>query len=1059
MHHLPMGTVTLLFTDIEGSTRLLQHLSERYPSVLSECRHLLRAAFHEHHGYEVDMQGDAFFMAFARASDAVSAAIAAQRALVSHAFPQGAAVQVRMGLHTGEPQLSAEGYTSLDVHRAACIMSAGHGGQVLLSQTTRDLVEHDLPTEVGLRDLGAHRLKDLEQKSHLFQLVIAGLPAAFPPLKTLDTHPNNLPVQPTPFIGRAKEVVLVQDLLLREEVRLLTLTGPGGTGKTRMALQVAAELSDRFADGVFFVNLAPISDPAFVVPTIAQALDVKEFAEQPVHDLLKAFLREKELLLLLDNFEQVVSAALQVADLLVTCPQLKVLVTSRIVLHVQAEHEFAVPPLTVPDPRHLPDVVALAQYEAVAFFLERAQAIKPTFQLTSTNAQTVAEICVRLDGLPLAIELAAARIKLLPPQALLTRLGQRLQVLTSGARDAPERQQTLRNTIAWSYELLNAKEQRLFRRLSVFAGGCTLQAIETVCAALDESNGAGRMLDEVASLIDKSLLQQTEQEGEEPRLMMLETVREYAWECLCAAGEQEQALEGHIAYFLRLAEESVRHFYLADQAYWHQRLEREHDNLRAALNWSLKQAESERDKRAIERRETALRLASALLTFWAVRGYINEGRSWLHRALLNSEGITALVRAKALEGAAFLSLLQDDVNQVMSQSEMCLQLYREIGETRGTARALIHLSHCALRKGSIEQARTLYRESLGFVKCLSDAVHLPGLLCYLGALATDLGRYEEACLLLQESLDLARKMGNKQVMTWTLRYLGRVFFLQSDETQASTLFEESLTLCREMAHSPGEAHALYWLGRVALSLGDRGKARRLLEESLFLFRTLGIQQQSIALILCLLARIATLQGDEAMAHSLCQESLALFQQLDDKAGIACCLQEWGRLLARQGQTVCAIRLWGAAEKLSLKSPPCGLFLLPIESTDGERADYEHMMAALRTQLGEKAFTAPWAEGRAMSPEQALASLGSGVRSKGTASKSPPTLSPTYPDGLTAREVEVLRLVAQGLTNDQVAEQLVISPRTVNTHLTSIYGKIGISSRSAATRYAIEHHLV
>src|SRR6266566_5139634 len=537
MPNLPRGTVTLLFTDIEGSTRLLQCLGERYPDVLAECRGLLRAAFHQHHGHEVDTQGDAFFVAFTRATDAISAAVDAQRALASHPWPEGAAVRVRMGLHTGEPSLTSEGYVGLDVHRAARIMSAGHGGQVLLSQTTRDLVEHALPEGAHLQDLGAHRLKDLQQPSHLFQVVIAGLPIDFPPLRTLDTQPNNLPIQPTPFIGREKEVAAVQNLLQREDVRLVTLTGPGGTGKTRLGLQVAAELSDLFADGVYFVNLAPLSDPTLVVSTIAQTLDLKETGEQPLLDRLKGYLRDKQILVLLDNFEQVVSAALQVADLLAASPKLKVIVTSREVLHVRGEQEFPVPPMAVPDPAHLPDMVALAQYEALALFIQRAQAVKPDFQVTPANARDIAEICVQLDGLPLAIELAAARIKLLPPKALLARLSERLAVLTSGPHDAPARQQTLRNTIAWSYNLLEAQEQRLFRRLSVFVGGCTLEAIETVCIAHETSITTMSMLDSVASLIDKSILQQAEQESEQPHLVMLETIREYGLEALTASGE------------------------------------------------------------------------------------------------------------------------------------------------------------------------------------------------------------------------------------------------------------------------------------------------------------------------------------------------------------------------------------------------------------------------------------------------------------------------------------------------------------------------------------------
>jgi predicted ATPase/class 3 adenylate cyclase len=593
MHHLPTGTVTLLFTDIEGSTRLLQQLRERYTELLEECRQLLRTAFQQWNGHEVDTQGDAFFVAFARATDAVSAVVAAQHALAAHSWPEGVVVRVRMGIHTGEPILTSEGYVGLGVHYTERLMSAGHGGQVLLSQTTRDLVQDELPEGVRLRDLGEHRLKDLQRPSQLYQLVIGDLAADFPPLKTLNLCFNNLPVQCTSLIGREQEVTAVQTLLQREDVRLVTLTGPGGSGKTRLGLQVAAELCDPFHDGVYFVNLAPLSDPAFVLPTIAQTLGLHEVAGQPLLDHLKEELQRKQLLLLLDNFEQVVRAAPQLADLLAVCCQLKLLVTSREVLHMRAEREFVVPPLALPDLSHLLAPTELARYAAVRLFIERAQAMKPDFQLTPANAHAIAEICVHLDGLALAIELAAARIKLLPPQALLARLGHRLLVLTSGAQDAPARQQTLRNTIAWSYQLLDAQEQRLFRRLSIFVGGCTLQALEAVCSAPDESKGAGGVLDAVASLIDKSLVQQTEQEGEEPRLVMLETIREYGVEALEASGEAEVTRGAHAAYYLALAEQAKSELGGPEQIMWAERLEREDDNLRAARQWLLEQGQTE----------------------------------------------------------------------------------------------------------------------------------------------------------------------------------------------------------------------------------------------------------------------------------------------------------------------------------------------------------------------------------------------------------------------------------------------------------------------------------
>jgi predicted ATPase/class 3 adenylate cyclase/DNA-binding CsgD family transcriptional regulator len=1035
MSTLPTGTITLLFTDIEGSTRLLQQLGESYATLLEKYRQLLRGVFHGHHGHEVDMQGDAFFVAFARATDAVSAAVAAQRAIASHVFPNGAVVQVRMGLHTGEPRRAADGYVGLDVHRAARIMSAGHGGQVLLSQPICSLVKQDLPEGVHLRDLGEHRLKDLGRPMHLFQLVISGLLADFPPLRTLEYFPNNLSVQPTPFLGREQEVAAIADLLSRSDVRLLTLTGPGGTGKTRLALQVAAEVSDQFKSGVFFVNLAPISDPALVVPTIAETLVIREESDQALLEQLTEYLQQRQMVLLLDNFEQVVSAAEQIAALLAACPRLKVLVTSREVLHVRAEHEFPVPPLAVPDPEHLPDLATLSQQAAVALFLQQAQAVKPDFQLTQANARAIAELCARLDGLPLAIELAAARMKLFSPRALLARLGSRLSVLTSVARDVPARQQTLRNTIAWSYQLLDAREQQLFRRLSVFAGGCTMEAIEALCTSLDSASEP--VLDGVASLVDKSLLHQVEQRvGEEPRVVMLETIREYALERLESHEETEAARRAHAAYFLALAEEAEQGMAGPQQALLLERLEQEHDNLRAALQWSTSHA-----GRAI-----ALRLGGALQSFWQIRGHFSEGQDFLARALPHSEEVAAPVRAKALYAA---SRLDNDLDRAEEFCQQSLALYRELGDAVGIASSLHLLADIAEGRGNLAVARALGEESLMLFRESGDKGSVAYLLFHLGSLAVEQGEYARARDLLEESLTLNREIGNTRIIAYSLFYLAQVSRLSGgDLTQAHPLLDESFALFREVGDKEGIASCLNLSGILALDEGDTARAASRVEQAQALFQEMNLQHGA-TLSLYALAQVAEASGNQMESQTLYEQGVVLARKSGNKHTVIFCLEGLAAAVAAQGKNAWAAHLWGAAEALR---EAIGTSLPPVY-----RADYDHAVAAARSHLGEKAFTAAWAEGRAMTPEQVLTRQGQATSTEPPSAPRAGT-SPLGPEELTPREIEVLRLLARGLSNAQIAEELVVSQLTIKAHLRSIYSKLGVTSRSAATRYALEHSL-
>jgi predicted ATPase/class 3 adenylate cyclase len=701
------GTVTFLFSDIEGSTRLLNAQGDAWAALLERHQSLLREAFTRHGGEEVGTEGDSFFVAFPTAPGAVAAATDAQRSLWEEAWPEGAEIRVRMGMHTGEASFSAKTYVGLHVHRASRIAGVAHGGQVLLSDVTRALVDQELPDGVELRDLGEHRLRDLEHPEHLWQLVIAGLPSEFAPISSADQTPNNLPVRLTTFLGREREIAEVKSLL--DGHRLLTLTGPGGTGKTRLSLEVAARSMSDFPDGVHFVELAAVTDPDLVMATAAQTLGLPDRGGRSAVDRLVDYVGERRILLVLDNFEQVLDAAPDVGRLLAACEHLSVVTSSRSALGVSGEQEYPVPPLGLPDPSNLPPLTQLSQYEAVALFIERARAVKPAFEVTNENAPAVAEICVRLDGLPLAIELAAARIRIFTPQAMLARINDRLGLLSGGSRDLPERQQTLRGAIAWSHDMLDEAERGLFAGLSVFVGGGGLDAIERVCA--DEV--PGDILDTLASLVEKSLVRQREGIDGEPRFAMLETIREYATERAIERGSRDRLLAAHAQAFADLA--SSAEIMGAEKRLWLDRLEEDHDNLRAAIAWSVESGEA----------ELALRLTSHLWRFWQMRGYLAEGIERVELALaLPGAADHPALRADALSAAAGLTYWQADAERSRAYYEQEIDARRAIGDRSGLAEALyghsftwsiqhpINIDAASAQKAieSIDAALAIFRE-------------------------------------------------------------------------------------------------------------------------------------------------------------------------------------------------------------------------------------------------------------------------------------------------------------------------------------------------------------
>ena len=672
-------TVTLLFSDIEGSTRLLQRTGDAYPVLLAEHRRLLGDAFERHGAIHAATEGDGFFVVFPAATSAAAAAAEAQRALAEHPWPDANEVRVRIGLHSGEPRLVDGGWVGLDVHHAARVMAAGHGGQVLVSESTRTL----LGQRFELRDLGEHRLKDLSASERLFQLVVAGLPAEFPPLATLGNRPTNLPASPNLFIGRTRELEELGALLARDDVRLLTLTGPGGTGKTRLAYQLARSALDDFANGVFFVRLAPVRDWELVAPTIVQTIGLRERAGESSHAALTEYLHDRRMLLVLDNLEQVVDVAPVLAEVLASAPGLKVVATSRTPLRLSVERAYAVSPLALD--------------ESVPLFVERARAAGADgFELTDENREAVAEICARLEGLPLAIELAAARVQTLAPAALLRRLDRRLALLTGGPQDLDERQRTLRGTIEWSYDLLSPAEQALFTRLGAFVGGGRLDAAEALC-------GSDETLDALESLVEQSLLRQRADSDGEPRFWMLETIREFALERLEASGEAEAVRQRHADWFADLAECLDAESRTGDQPAAIARLLDDYPNLRTAMGL----ARSRRDG------ELLLRLATALWPFWATRGYVGEGQ----RALEDALELSGRRPARALLGLSSLHVLSVSSAGLLEEVQEALRAAEELGDPLTLAQAWNLLGQVeGTLLGSLAQAEEAWQQALAYAE-------------------------------------------------------------------------------------------------------------------------------------------------------------------------------------------------------------------------------------------------------------------------------------------------------------------------------------------------------
>jgi predicted ATPase/class 3 adenylate cyclase len=923
----PTGTITFLFTDIEGSTQLWEEHPHAMKTALARHDALLHQIFEAHHGYVFKTVGDAFCVAFIESSDALSAALEASHALQRGRCETIGRLRVRIALHTGTAEERDGDYFGPTLNRCARLLSIAHGDQVLLSAATEALARHHLPSKVSLRDLGEHRLRDLAKSEHVFQVLHPELPSKFPVLRSLNVIPNNLPLQLTSFIGRERELSEIKALISDVGAKhaspvLVTLTGAGGCGKTRLSLQIGADLSEKFSDGIWIVELASLTDSSLVAQAIASSLSVREQEGRSIINVLLDYLQTKELLLILDNCEHVLAECARIVNaLLRRCPKLHILASSRESLNIAGEVTYPILPLPLPDLRSSPAtqperISLLMQCESVKLFVERACALVPTFSMTSQNALTVAQICQRLDGIPLAIELAAARVKALSVEQIAARLDDCFKLLTGGSRTALPRQQTLRAAMDWGYDLLVESERALLRRLSVFVSGFTLESAEAVCGETMKGLSLwvqnSEVLDLLTNLVDKSLVL-VEERDREMRYRLLDTVRQYARDKLLEAHESEIFRRRHRDYFLKMAEQAEVRIQGREQEAWLKKIEREHDNFRNALDWSWTVGET----------EIALRLAGGLWFFWHVHGDWSEGRSCLEGALAASKGNESpAARARVIHGAGVLAWRQGDYERASELIEKSWGLYRELGDKQQLAYAPNVLGLIKHHQGDDARARVL----------------------------------------LEESLALFRELGDKRGIAYSLNILGLIAHRQGDNDRAAKLCEEGLALRRELNDKRGVALVLRLLGGVVLHQGDLKKSAALYKECLELFRELG-DKWGIANTLWQLGRLMFYLSDVAQARVLYRESLVRQHELGNKSEISSCLEGLASVANAHKEFKRALVLLGAAEALreQIGAP------LPL----ADRADYDHQVTIARAGFDDQQHSILWKQGREMPLEQAI----------------------------------------------------------------------------------------
>ncbi len=944
----PSGTVTFLFTDIEGSTKLAQGHPDKWESIQQRHHAILKSAIESQNGYVFQIIGDAFCAAFHTAGDAIRAAVKSQIDLHNEDWGD-APIKVRMGIHTGEAEKRENDYRGyLTLARVQRVMSTAYGGQILLSNATAELIHDQLPEGVTLRDMKENRLKGWTTSEHLWQVVSAELQQDFPSLSTINSIPNNLPIQMTSFVGREQEIAEVKQSLTK--TRLVTLTGSGGTGKTRLSLQVATEILDRFKDGVWFIELAPITDPILVPNAVASILGVREEPGRPLMNTLMDWFSDRELLIILDNCEHLLDACAQFADsVLRGSPRTRILASSREALGIAGETAYRVPSLPIPNPKEQLSLEQLQECESVRLFIERATQTLPTFKVTNATSPTVTQICHRLDGIPLAIELAAARVKVLSVEQIAERLDDRFRLLTGGSRTALPRQQTLRALIDWSYQLLSEQERLLFRRLAVFVGGWTLEAAEAVCSG--DGIESVDILDLLTHLVDKSLVV-FENVGKESRYRRLETIRQYAREKLFDTEEAAQIRDRHLDYFRALAEKAEVEIVNANQVAWLKRLHAEFDNIRATLEWS-------QEKRA----EDGLRLGSALWRFCLRYGYTNEIVEKLNQLLQHPQGTRrTLVRAKTMYVLSLLAGVgQSDRSRQHARAEESLAIYKELGNQKGEAASLYALGVAANFSSDQRAGLALLLQSLALYRSINDKTDICDVLIVISQASKD-PTQQQACL--EEALALARERGDAITMAGALDNLGNLATNLGIFAQARVWLEESLELQVPLG-APGFVGTLGYFIKLGIYDGDSVAARAYGDEVHSMSKNAGMTMSWPYLwSLANLGYIALREGDMVQAEEMFSLAIQQFQKANNLIGVIYAVEGLASLSVNQGQPKRAAQLfaWADAmrEQISDQRPPV------------EQASVEKDFAVIHSKMDAAEFTRLSAEGRAMTTEQSIA---------------------------------------------------------------------------------------